>query len=184
MASRGMVLQTHGTHRHTAKGPARKLRENKITVTHARVFRRQGCSQSHASGVHWYRHAAMLRGTVRSEGENTTGMGWGCGIAQRTKHADAVNWQMVLHVCGRYFTAITWAVQCVERQLLQASAPPVGPAVTLSLVMSISLEGIRWGNGGVFAQRGHSAGTAPIITVIIRVTTLKTTHLRNHAQSI
>ena len=38
--------------------------------------------------------------------------------------------------------------------------------------------------GGVFAQRGHSAGTAPIITVIIQVTTLKTTHLRNHAQSI
>ena len=34
------------------------------------------------------------------------------------------------------------------------------------------------------AQRGHSAGTAPIITVIIQVTTLKTTHLRNHAQSI
>ena len=30
----------------------------------------------------------------------------------------------------------------------------------------------------------HSAGTAPIITVIIQVTTLKTTHLRNHAQSI
>ena len=38
--------------------------------------------------------------------------------------------------------------------------------------------------GGVFAQRGHSAGTAPIITVIIQVETLKTTHLRNHAQSI
>ena len=38
--------------------------------------------------------------------------------------------------------------------------------------------------GGVFAQRGHSAGTAPSITVIIQVTTLKTTHLRNHAQSI
>ena len=30
----------------------------------------------------------------------------------------------------------------------------------------------------------HSAGTAPIITVIIEVTTLKTTHLRNHAQPI
>ena len=29
----------------------------------------------------------------------------------------------------------------------------------------------------------HSARTAPIITVIIQVTTLKTTHLRNHAQS-
>ena len=39
-------------------------------------------------------------------------------------------------------------------------------------------------SGGVFAQHGHSAGTAPIITVIIQVTTLKTTHLRNHAQSI
>ena len=38
--------------------------------------------------------------------------------------------------------------------------------------------------GGVFAQRAHSAGTAPIITVIIQVTTLKTTHLRNHAQLI
>ena len=38
--------------------------------------------------------------------------------------------------------------------------------------------------GDVFAQRGHSAGTAPIITVIIQVTALKTTHLRNHAQSI
>ena len=37
--------------------------------------------------------------------------------------------------------------------------------------------------GGVFAQRAHSAGTAPIITVIIQVKTLKTTHLRNHAQS-
>ena len=34
------------------------------------------------------------------------------------------------------------------------------------------------------AQRGHSARTTPIITVIIQVTTLKTTHLRNHAQSI
>ena len=34
------------------------------------------------------------------------------------------------------------------------------------------------------AQRAHSARTAPIITVIIQVTTLKTTHLRNHAQSI
>ena len=30
----------------------------------------------------------------------------------------------------------------------------------------------------------HSARTAPIITVIIQVTTLKTTHLRNHAPSI
>ena len=30
----------------------------------------------------------------------------------------------------------------------------------------------------------HSARTAPIITMIIQVTTLKTTHLRNHAQSI
>ena len=29
--------------------------------------------------------------------------------------------------------------------------------------------------GGVFAQRGHSARTAPIITVVIQVTTLKTT---------
>ena len=38
--------------------------------------------------------------------------------------------------------------------------------------------------GGVFAQHAHSAGTAPIITVIIQVTTLKTTHLLNHAQSI
>ena len=38
--------------------------------------------------------------------------------------------------------------------------------------------------GGVFTQRGHSACTAPIITVIIQVTTLKTTYLRNHAQSI
>ena len=28
-------------------------------------------------------------------------------------------------------------------------------------------------HGGVFAQRAHSAGTAPIITVIIQVTTLK-----------
>ena len=34
------------------------------------------------------------------------------------------------------------------------------------------------------AQCGHSAHTAPIITVIIQVTTLKTTHLRNHAQPI
>ena len=34
------------------------------------------------------------------------------------------------------------------------------------------------------AQRGHSARTAPIITVILQVPTLKTTHLRNHAQSI
>ena len=38
--------------------------------------------------------------------------------------------------------------------------------------------GVHW---GAFS---HSAGTAPIITVIIQVTTLKTTHLRNHAQSI
>ena len=36
----------------------------------------------------------------------------------------------------------------------------------------------------VRAQRRHSARTTPIITVIIQVTTLKTTHLRNHAQSI
>ena len=34
------------------------------------------------------------------------------------------------------------------------------------------------------AQRGHSTGTVPIIAVSIQVTTLKTTHLRNHAQSI
>ena len=34
---------------------------------------------------------------------------------------------------------------------------------------------------GVFS---HSVRTAPIISVIIQVTTLKTTHLRNHAQSI
>ena len=34
------------------------------------------------------------------------------------------------------------------------------------------------------AQRAHSARTAPIITVIIQATTLKTTHLRNHAQPI
>ena len=34
------------------------------------------------------------------------------------------------------------------------------------------------------AQRAHSARTAPIITVIIRVTAPKTTHLRNHAQPI
>ena len=40
------------------------------------------------------------------------------------------------------------------------------------------------GSGGVFAQRAHSARTAPIITVLIQVTALKTTHLRNHAQSI
>ena len=38
--------------------------------------------------------------------------------------------------------------------------------------------------GGVFAQRAHSAGTAPIITVLIQVTTLKPPPLRNHAQSI
>ena len=38
--------------------------------------------------------------------------------------------------------------------------------------------------GGVFAQRVHSTCTAPIITVIIQVTTLKTNHLRSHAQSI
>ena len=33
----------------------------------------------------------------------------------------------------------------------------------------------KWCTGGVFAQRAHSAGTAPIITGIIQVTTLKTT---------
>ena len=43
---------------------------------------------------------------------------------------------------------------------------------------------VRCSRGGVFAQRGHSARTAPIMTVIIQVTTLKTTHLQNHAQSI
>ena len=37
------------------------------------------------------------------------------------------------------------------------------------------------GSWGAFS---HSAGSAPIITMIIQVTTLKTTHLRNHAQSI
>ena len=35
--------------------------------------------------------------------------------------------------------------------------------------------------GGVFAQRGHSAGTAPIITLFIPGTPLKTTHLQKHA---
>ena len=36
--------------------------------------------------------------------------------------------------------------------------------------------------GGVFAQRGRSERTAPIITVIIQVTNLENTHLQNHAQ--
>ena len=38
--------------------------------------------------------------------------------------------------------------------------------------------------GTARAQRGHGARTAPITTLIIQVTTLKTTHLQNHAQSI
>ena len=38
--------------------------------------------------------------------------------------------------------------------------------------------------GGVFAQCGHSAGTAPIITLFIAGTPLKTTHLQKHARSI
>ena len=38
--------------------------------------------------------------------------------------------------------------------------------------------------GGVFAQRAHSAGTAPIITLFILGTPLKTTHLQKHAWSI
>ena len=39
------------------------------------------------------------------------------------------------------------------------------------------LEGLK----GAFS---HSAHTAPIVTVIIQVTALKTTHLRNYARSI
>ena len=35
--------------------------------------------------------------------------------------------------------------------------------------------------GGVFAQRGHSAGTAPIITLFIPGTPLKTTPLQKRA---
>ena len=38
--------------------------------------------------------------------------------------------------------------------------------------------------GGIFAQRGHSAGTAPVITVFIPGTPLKTTPLQKHARSI
>ena len=37
------------------------------------------------------------------------------------------------------------------------------------------------GLGGVFAQRVHGAGTAPIITPFISGTPLKTTHLQKHA---
>ena len=60
----------------------------------------------------------------------------------------------------------------------------VMPHKFLSLHHGAVLVGTRVILGGVFTQRAHSAGTAPIITVIIQVTTLKTTHLRNHAQSI
>ena len=42
----------------------------------------------------------------------------------------------------------------------------------------------RWVHIHLLGAFSHSAGTAPIITVVIQVTTLKTTHLRNHAQSI
>ena len=38
-----------------------------------------------------------------------------------------------------------------------------------------------WGHGGVFAQRGHSAGTAPITTVFILGTPLQTTPLQKRA---
>ena len=38
--------------------------------------------------------------------------------------------------------------------------------------------------GDVFAQRRHSAGTAPIITLFIPGTPLKNTHLQKHALSI
>ena len=48
------------------------------------------------------------------------------------------------------------------------------------------LEANHWhvGVNALLEAFSHSARTAPIITVIIQVTTLKTTHLRNHAQSI
>ena len=36
-------------------------------------------------------------------------------------------------------------------------------------------------NGSVFAQRAHSAGTAPIITLFIPGTSLKTIHLQKRA---
>ena len=49
-------------------------------------------------------------------------------------------------------------------------------------------EGCRGGHtrhdamGGVFAQRGHSARTAPIIPLLIPGTPLKTTHLQKSIQ--
>ena len=53
---------------------------------------------------------------------------------------------------------------------------PPAPVVLAELLTGA----LGWAEGAF----SHSARTAPIITVIIQVTTLKTTHLRNHAQSI
>ena len=58
---------------------------------------------------------------------------------------------------------------------------PVLGARTEGLPSNLYYAPLRICSQGAFS---HSAGTALIITVIIQVTTLKTTHLRNHAQSI
>ena len=67
--------------------------------------------------------------------------------------------------------------------LSQNKYRPQAESATYSLLVSL-FEKDSCDKGGVFAQRGHSARTSPIIMVIIRATTLKTTPLRNHAQSI
>ena len=46
---------------------------------------------------------------------------------------------------------------------------------------AVTIQYRLWDIGGVFAQRGHSAGTAPIITVFIPGTPLHTTPLQKSA---
>ena len=67
-------------------------------------------------------------------------------------------------------TKFGWSLTAVDRRAAAVGGYPT------------AFEQLFW--GGVFAQLAHSTGTAPIILLIIQVTTLKTTHLRNHAQSI
>ena len=99
---------------------------------------------------------------------------------------------LVLWLCGwvlwlRCVCALRrWSVWCGCAAFVQRSCDGVLGASLRSEQRSVpgsETASTSWWlrTKGVFS---HSARTAPIITVIIQVTTLKTTHLRNHAQSI
>ena len=69
-----------------------------------------------------------------------------------------------------------------RRSVVMGHRQQLGPRSTIGLTVHKVREGAAGpGSMGAFS---HSARTAPIITVIIRVTAPKTTHLRNHAQLI